>query len=231
MFIFLDTETTGNGPDDRLCQIAFKPENGEIVSGLFNPSKPISIDAMVVHHITDKMVKDKPSFIGSVEYTKLQELVSDENNVIVAHNAQFDMQMLHMEGIYSSRVICTLKLARYLDKNGVIPKYNLQYLRYFLKLEIDAKAHDASGDILVLEALFIRLNAKFQENDELKDPVQEMIRISSNPVLLPRMPFGKHKGMLFSEVPTDYLQWLSTTELDEDMAYTVKTHLGFLSEE
>ena len=28
MFIFLDTETTGTGPDDRLCQIAFKPEVG-----------------------------------------------------------------------------------------------------------------------------------------------------------------------------------------------------------
>jgi hypothetical protein len=39
MFIFLDTETTGNGPDDRLCQIAFKPENGAAVSGLFNPGK------------------------------------------------------------------------------------------------------------------------------------------------------------------------------------------------
>ena len=33
-----------------------------------------------------------------------------------------------MEGIYTPRVICTLKLARYLDKNGVIPKYSLQYL-------------------------------------------------------------------------------------------------------
>lgn len=49
MFIFLDTETTGNGPDDRLCQIAFKPEDYPAVSGLFNPGMPISIDAMVVH--------------------------------------------------------------------------------------------------------------------------------------------------------------------------------------
>jgi uncharacterized protein (DUF3820 family) len=64
----------------------------------------------------------------------------------------------------------------------------------------------------------------------LEDPVKEMIRISSNPVLMPRMPFGKHKGMLFSEVPPDYLQWLSGTELDEDMAYTVKTHLGHVSD-
>jgi exodeoxyribonuclease X len=230
MYIYLDTETTGNGPDDRLCQIAFKPEGGPAVCELFNPGRPISIDAMAIHHITEKMVADKPPFMGSVAYDKLRELVSDEKNVIVAHNAQFDMTMLHWEGIFSTRTICTLKLARYLDKNGVIPKYNLQYLRYFLGLEIEATAHDALGDILVLEGLFSRLYAKFRENDELKDPVQEMIQISNNPVLIPRMPYGKHRDKLFSEVPADYLQWLSTTELDEDMAFTVKTHLGHVSD-
>ena len=107
------------------------------------------------------MVQDKPPFKESDEYEKLQKLVGDINNVIVAHNAQFDMQMLHMEGISTQRVICTLKLARYLDNNGVIPKYNLQYLRYFLDLEIEATAHDALGDILVLEKLFSRLSTKF----------------------------------------------------------------------
>ena len=121
-------------------------------------------------------------------------------------------------------------MCRYLDKNGVIPKYNLQYLRYYLGLEIEAKAHDALGDILVLEGLFSRLNAKFQNNDKLHDPVQEMINISNNPVLIPRMPYGKHKGVLFTEVPRDYLEWLSGTDLDEDMAYTVKHYLGILSE-
>ena len=43
MFIFLDTETTGTDEDDRLCQIAFKTEDGLIVNELFNPGKPISI--------------------------------------------------------------------------------------------------------------------------------------------------------------------------------------------
>lgn len=66
-----------------------------------------------------------------------------------------------------------------MDKNGVIPKYNLQYLRYYLGLEIEATAHDALGDILVLEGLFSRLTAKFQENDELKDPVQEILPMST----------------------------------------------------
>jgi DNA polymerase III epsilon subunit-like protein len=150
---------------------------------MFNPGRPISIDAMAIHHITEKMVADKPLFKESDAYAKLQELVSDINNVIVAHNAKFDMQMLQKEGIHTQRVICTIKLARHLDRNGVIPKYNLQYLRYYLGLEIDAKAHDALGDIMVLEGLFSRLNAKFQENDKLHDPVQEMIHISNNPVL------------------------------------------------
>ena len=44
MFIFLDTETTGNGSADRLCQIAFKTQEGHTVNELFNPGMPISID-------------------------------------------------------------------------------------------------------------------------------------------------------------------------------------------
>ena len=180
---------------------------------------------MSIHHITNRMVQGKPSFRGSETHTKLQNLVAAGKNVIVAHNARFDVDMLNKEGIFPPRVICTFKLARYLDKNGVIPKYNLQYLRYFLDLEIEATPHNALGDILVLEGVFGRINAKFQGIPELEDPVEEMIRISSSPIMIPRMPFGKHKGLLFSEVPQDYLEWLLTTELDEDMEYTVKKHL------
>jgi DNA polymerase III epsilon subunit-like protein len=58
MFIFLDTETTGTGPGDRLCQIAFKPDDGPAICDLLNPGKLISIDAMAIHHITNKMVED-----------------------------------------------------------------------------------------------------------------------------------------------------------------------------
>jgi exodeoxyribonuclease X len=227
MFIYLDTETTGTGPDDRLCQIAFKPEVGPAVHGLFNPGRPISIDAMAVHHITNKMVADKPAFQGSDAYQNLSKLAGDQHNIIVAHHAKFDIEMLNREGIHPQKAICTLKLARYLDTGGAIPKYSLQYLRYYLGLEVDARPHDALGDILVLEAVFKRIYAKFVANG-LKNPAYEIIKISSNPILLPRMPYGKHKGMLFYKVPKDYLEWLQTTELDEDMAYTVKEYLGRL---
>jgi exodeoxyribonuclease X len=40
------------------------------------------------------------------------------------------------------------------------------------------------------------------------------------------MPLGKHKGLKMAEVPNDYLQWLSGTDLDEDLVYTVRHYLG-----
>ena len=82
MFIFLDTETTGNGPADRLCQIAFKTEEGQTVNELFNPGMPISIHAMTVHHITNEMVQDKPSFRNSDAWKQLQDLIVPNANVI-----------------------------------------------------------------------------------------------------------------------------------------------------
>ena len=141
MFIFLDTETTGTGPADRLCQIAFKTKEGTAVNELFNPGMPITIDAMTVHHITNEMVRDKPAFRDSDTWKKLQDLVNSDGYVIVAHSAAFDVDMLKKEGIEPKNVICTLKLARYFDKDGVIPKYGLQYLRYYLKLK--CRCHSA----------------------------------------------------------------------------------------
>jgi hypothetical protein len=81
MFIFLDTETTGSGSEDRLCQIAFKTEGGKAIDELFNPGMPISIEAMVIHHITNEMVADKPKFKGSDTHKKLQLMFADPDSV------------------------------------------------------------------------------------------------------------------------------------------------------
>jgi hypothetical protein len=35
------------------------------------------------------------------------------------------------------------------------------------------------------------------------------LSIPSKPVLLSRIYFGKHKGLLFRDIPVDYLRWLS----------------------
>ena len=225
MFIFLDTETTDRGPADRLCQIAFKTEDGLTVNEFFNPGMPISIDAMAVHHITNEMVQDKPSFRGSETWNQLQNLVKLDSNIMVAHNAVFDVSMLKKEGIEPKNVVCTYKLARYFDKDGVIPRYSLQYLRYYLKLNVDATAHSALGDILVLEELFRHIHTKaVEEFGDDADP--RIIEVSNQPVLFRRMPFGKHKGLKMEEVPADYLRWLARGDLDQDLRYTVEHFLN-----
>jgi DNA polymerase III epsilon subunit-like protein len=96
MFISLDTETTGTDPDDRLCQLAFKTRQGIIVNELFNPGKPIAIEATAVHHITHEMVQDKSPFKTSPAHNQLSTLIAEPANVIEWLNStDLDEDMAH----------------------------------------------------------------------------------------------------------------------------------------
>jgi len=230
--IFFDTETTGNESHDRLCQIAYK-NTSEIISELFQPPNPISIESMAVHHITQKMVIEKPLFRDSPLYNKIKDTFESEASILVAHNAQFDIAMIAKEEIYPKHVICTLRVARNLDEDGVIPSYRLQYLRYYLGIEIEAIAHDALGDVLVLEQLFSRLLKKVQEKYTYTEDqaLHYMQEISSQPSLLHTMPFGKHKDKKIKDLANEdpgYLTWLlnqkkeQSVDGDEDWIYTLE---------
>ena len=230
--IFLDTETTGNDVlNDRLFQVCYK-QLDKIHSEYFKPTVPISIKSQTITHVTNKMVEDKPPFEGSSMQKALKEILKDQ--VLVAHNAVFDITMLAHEGVSTPRFICTLKLARYLDRDGVIPEYNLQYLRYYLDLNVEGKAHEAEDDVMVLEALFKRLYGKMMadESDHTKI-IEEMIRISQEPSLFTLFPFGKHRGKKIEDVcqmDRPYVEWLLEQKLqstmdEEDWIYTLKYYL------
>jgi len=232
--IFFDTETTGNTEKDFLCQIAYKNGNESFVD-LYKPPVKIPPETSAIHHITNKMVLDKPSFRESGDLPKIKKLFEDEDSIVVAHNAPFDLLMIKKEGIEPKKFICTLRLARHLDKEEKIERYNLQYLRYLLEIEIDATAHDAMGDVLVLEQLYERLKKKIieQENISENEAIEKMIEISSHPLLFRTFNFGKYLGKKIEDVlATDrgYLGWLLTQKLesgqiDEDWIYTLKHYL------
>jgi len=235
--VFFDTETTGGGPEDRLIQLGVK-ERGvaePVVNELYKPPLPISIESMVVHHITPKMVETRPAFAAAPEYAELKNLFENSDTYAVAHNAVFDREMLAREGVGLANMICTFKVARALDPEGLIGTYSLQYLRYALGIEIEATAHDAWGDVLVLEALFERLFAKMvaQESGEAA-ALAAMLKISNEPSLVALFTFGKHKGKLVADVAKespDYLQWLLTEKRklplgEEDWIFTLEKHLG-----
>lgn len=233
--LFLDTETTGNEEKDRLCQICYTYE-GALVNELFKPADvPISIESQAVHHITPKMVKDKPLFIDSSTYTELESILDNEETIFVAHNAKFDIGMLEKENLFVPTYIDTLRVARALDTKNSIPRYNLQYLRYYLEMDIEATAHDAMGDVLVLQELFKRLFDKIQKQESCTDEevIEKMIEISSKPSLMHQFSFGKYSGKTLEEVAQSdrgYLEWMLNQKLqsesdEEDWIYTLEYYL------
>lgn len=231
--IFLDTETTGNEVGkDRLCQVCYKTKDGWR-DGYFKPPLPMSVKAMSVTHITNKMLENKEPFESSDMKKELERLL--KNGILVAHNAAFDIAMLKAEGVEVPNWICTLRVARHLDKENKIPEYNLQFLRYFLDLEIEGNAHDAEGDVRVLIGVFERLFTKMRENLDTDEAViKEMIEVSARPTLFSLFNFGKYKGVEIAEVVKSdkgYLEWLlsqkmTTPEAEKDWIYTLKHHLG-----
>lgn len=169
--IFLDVETTGLTPQDRLCQVAYSftddPLGTSVIhSQYFLPPIPVCLDAMMVNHITNKFLADKEVFTSSLMFPRLAQLL--ETHTLVAHNAQFDIDMLEREGLKVPSYICTKKVAKHLN---LAEKNNLQYLRYALELDVpQATAHTAEGDVLVLIELYTHCEG-------LITP-EEMIRVS-----------------------------------------------------
>jgi DNA polymerase III epsilon subunit-like protein len=128
-YVCLDTETTGNEPKkDFLCQIAYKIGDDTFCE-LYKPSIPIPPEASAITHITNKMVANCEVFKESKYYKKIKTLLEDKNSVLVAHNAKFDVAIIDNEDIIPANIICTLRVARYLDKNNIIPQYKLMHFK------------------------------------------------------------------------------------------------------
>lgn len=198
--IFLDTEATGLDEEDRIFQIAYEFQNEE-KEELFKPELPIKFGAMEVTHFTNKDVEDKKPFQGSEMKKELENIFSN-NNIFVAHNAKFDIKMLERDNVKVEKFIDTLKISQFLDPQGKLEAYRLQFLRYALDLDVkNAQAHDALGDVRVLKALFIRLYEKMEKDlgsEELV--INKMVEISSNPVIYKKINFGKYVGEKLDDV-------------------------------
>jgi exodeoxyribonuclease X len=232
--IFLDTETTGLAADSKLVQLGYKfPNTEDGINLLFKPPVEISYGSMAVHHITAEMVADKESFVGSETKKDLEKVL--EENILVAHNAPYDINILKNESVTVNKFIDTLSVARHLVDS---PEHKLQYLRYFLKLNVKADAHDAWGDILVLEKLFDYLVDLIKNKFSLNEDVQildKMIELTTMPVLLSEFSFGKYRGSAFAaiaESDSGYLNWLYNSETQKkeidqnrDLVYTLKNYL------
>lgn len=236
--VFFDTETTGNGPKDFLCQLAIM-ERGEgtpIVDTIYKPPVPIPFECSAIHHISNKMVAGRPAFKDAPEYAEIKALLEDDNTICVAHNAAFDYQILKNDNITIKNLLCTFKTIRELDTEARFAMHKLQYLRYALDIELNVAAHEAFADVLVLEQLFEYelKEAMAKWNCDEATAIARMIAITAEPLAIKTINFGKYNGKTIAEVASidiGYLSWLldqkRKSDKDEtDWIYTLEKYVS-----
>lgn len=235
--VFFDTETTGNTATDYLCQLAIKERGAPdaIADAIYKPPVPIPFECSAIHHISNKMVADRPSFKDAPEYADIKALLEDDNTICVAHNAAFDEQILKNDDIAIKHLLCTFKTIRELDAEGVFTNHKLQYLRYALDIELDVSSHEALADVLVLEKLFEYelKEAMAKWHCDEATAIQKMLEITAQPLAIRSFDFGKYKGKTIAEVAaTDigYLSWLldqkrSSNQDERDWIYTLEKYI------
>lgn len=231
-FLFFDTETTCLAKKD-LVQLAFLTSDGKELNMFFKPKNEISCGSMAIHNITPEMVKDKPSFEDAeLEGEKVKDYLEKltKEYIWVAHNAEFDKEVLEQKGLEIPRTVCTFKLARELlskDQKDEydLESYSLQFLRYYLGLYRNENtqnnvAHDALSDVHFLKDLF----EYFQKNFNLT--TEKMLNISKAPLIMRNLHHGKHAGKSIKEIQQEdpsYLQWIIETWEDKpDVVWNIK---------
>ena len=204
LILVADTETTGLGSDAGVVEYAHAVcrlieidgnEQLEIVSeenSLINPGHPIPVQASNVHGITDDMVADQPA-LGQY----LAQVFADkpDNIMMIGHNfITYDWKYLRDHFPRPPVLGCTLTAARkFLD----LPNNKLETI-YEQTGGPAESAHRAPADVRMTVHII---------NHMLKSVSWAMLHeaLTTRPPL--KMPFGKHKGKLVSELPRDYIEW------------------------
>ena len=172
--VILDTETTGLSVKDghRIVEVGLvEMKNLNITSLNFhtyiNPEREIDSEAQKVHGLTLDFLKDKPLFKEIAD-----EILNFINNdMLVIHNAAFDMGFINnelincdREAIQSDKVIDTLLLAK-----KAFPGARVSLDALCDKFQIDnshRNLHGALIDADLLASVFIELNGGKQPNFE-----------------------------------------------------------------
>ena len=160
----------------------------------YNPGKPITLGALATHHIMDEeLVNCPPASSFSLP---------DDIEYIIGHNIDFDWEVI---GKPEVKRVCTLALARKIWPD--LDSHNQSALLYHLerksaRLQL-RNAHSALIDVgicaVILNHIRHQLNVK---------TIEDLYRESEKARIPTTMPFGKHKGALLADVPSDYKQWL-----------------------
>lgn len=227
----VDLETTGfEPPAAEVCQIGWVdleaghdllggPADWRISNNPFGDlfvrtARPIPPETSAIHHIIDEDLFGAcswPEAAASLGFSAVPI------TAFAAHNAKFERQFITDELASGLPWVCTYKCALRLWPEA--PSHSNQALRYWrrpegLIREIANVAHRAMPDAYVTAFLL---------RDMLgTTPLETLIQWTGEPALQVRCGFGKHRGVLWTEVDEGFLHWVADRDFDEDVLFTVR---------
>ncbi len=197
-FVAFDLETTGlSGLTARIVELgAVRISCGEVTktkfSTLVHPLTKIPEDASLVHGIRNEDVANAP---GIDEALGLFEDYLNEDDILVAHNAPYDLEILAFEYARTSRKILnriTIDSCAWASQAISAPNYRLGTLAKALSIE-SKRFHRAADDAEVTAKIFCFLAQKVGWNKTLSEIasiypgilILKRVSISSNDITLP----------------------------------------------
>jgi DNA polymerase-3 subunit epsilon len=227
--IFFDLETTGiDIVRDRIVEITIlrvEPNQHEsLFTYLINPTVPIPPEVTKIHHITDDMVKDKPTF-KELAHTIFNHF---EGADMAGFNAlKFDIPLLAEEFI-RCEMDFSLKNRNVVDVQVIFHKMEQRNLsaayKFYCKKDLE-NAHSSEADTI---ATFEILKAQLDFYPKLPQNISELSQFSShhkNADLYGHIifnekneeifNFGKYKGQTVAGVlkkDSGYYGWLQNAD-------------------
>ena len=235
--IIFDTETTGLEKEDKIIQVGAiindldNKDSIEFYDELCNSDIPIKIEAMAIHGIRPEKIKNKP-FYKDTKFKKRLDELNNKENFLIAHNLDFDLEMLKKEGFNNNlNLIDTLQCAIHLYSIGekignyLLPNYKLQTFRYLLideeeelkeakTYKVDIQAHNAISDVIILKLFLRKLYIKISEKYNIKEKeaiFNKMAELTKLPAIIKVLNFGKYKGEKLIDIEkkdSNYIDWL-----------------------
>lgn len=228
LFRVIDLETTGFEPPAEVIEFGYSdvdwsPAGASIsppTAWLYQPVNGIPPETKAVHHLCEQDF-GPTTFPCSPANLKLAINHQRTPQVLVAHNCAFERQFIKPDITGAIPWICTYKVAMHVWPTA--PKHSNQVLRYWLGLDLDPALamppHRAGPDAWVTAHLLARLLGLAT--------VEQMVAWTEEPRPMPTIPFGKHKGTPWTEIPIDYLQWMvRQTDMDADTAWHASQELA-----
>jgi exodeoxyribonuclease X len=207
----IDIETTGfNAQSDKIVEIAAYDlcvpnlQISRVDSIIVRPGRTIPPEASAIHHLTDLDVANGIDFHAA--WDRIVAQADPKVTVFAAHNCEFERGFVPTPpGI---EWICTYKVALRVWPDA--PSHSNQALRYWrgfdskseqgFDRELARLAHRAEPDAYVTAWLLSDLLSQIS--------IDQAIAWTKEPKVFPTLSFGKHRGVRWADVPTDYLQWL-----------------------